>query len=173
MDLRNQHLTAVTSDSEFQEGAAYVEQSIGSLLRVVRELLDLEVMFVGEFMSGTRVFRRFPMRAEDAVAKVGEGHPLDRGVCQFVADGRMPKARGIGFRVGLRDGRLPTCSRGEGAYAEVPVRSADGGFYGVLCGFRLGSRDFDDRDINRLELAANGIARLLAQADGVDVNLQL
>ncbi|SCK16208.1 hypothetical protein VAR608DRAFT_1065 [Variovorax sp. HW608] len=51
-------------------------------------------------------------------------------------------------------------------------RSADGGLYGVLCGFSLEARDhLGARDVKRMEMAANAAARLIAQARGLDVEL--
>src|SRR5689334_12906945 len=82
-------LTAVTADADLR-ASGLIEVSIGSLLRVVREQLKLEVVFIGEFVGGARVFRHIASRTEDAVIKQGEGHPLDETICQRIVDGRMP-----------------------------------------------------------------------------------
>ena len=49
-------LAAVTADADLRD-SVLIEVSIGSLLRVVREQLKLEVVFIGEFIDGARVFR--------------------------------------------------------------------------------------------------------------------
>ena len=61
-----------------------------------------------------------------------------------------------------------------GAHIGVPVRFTDGSLYGVLCGFSFEAReDLSERDVKRLEMAANAAGRFLAQADGQDVNREL
>lgn len=64
---------------------------------------------------------------------------------------------------------LPHSFETVGAYVGVPVRFSDGSLYGVLCGFSFQPGDhLEERDLKRLDMAAKGIARLLAQADGLE-----
>jgi hypothetical protein len=51
------------------------------------------------------------------------------------------------------------------------VRFSDGSLYAVLCGFSFAPCDhLEERDVRRLEMAAAAAARLLAQAQGHDVD---
>lgn len=150
-----------------------IEVSIGSLLRVVREQLKLEVVFIGEFINGSRVFRYISSRTEDAVIKPGEFHPLDETICQRIVDGRMPSlAHGVAS-VRAAHG-LPLYYEALGGHIGVPVRFSDGTLYGMLCGFSFEAcPHLDERDVRRLEMAANATARLIAQAEGRNVEPML
>ena len=161
-------LAAVTADGDLRD-SGLIEISIGSLLRVVREQLQLEVVFIGEFVDGARVFRHIASRTEDAVIKPGEGHPLDETICQRIADGRMPCLTADVASV-RSDYGLPLYYEALGAHIGVPVRLADGTLYGMLCGFSFEAcPHLDERDVRRLEMAAHATARLIAQAEGRNV----
>src|SRR5437868_4033372 len=82
-------IATVTANADVRDNGL-IAGSIGSLLRVVREQLHLEVVFVGEFVDGHRVFRHISSKADDAVIKPGQFHPLDETICQRIVDGRMP-----------------------------------------------------------------------------------
>ncbi|MDM0109947.1 GAF domain-containing protein [Variovorax sp. J22R24] len=140
------------------------------LLRVVREQLKLEVVFVGEFVAGERVFRHISAQAKALVVKAGQSHPLDKTICQRIVDGRIPR-----LLRNVREERahyeLPEYYEVLGGHIGVPVRFEDGSLYGVLCGFSFTACDhLDERDVKRLEMAASAAARLLAQAEGHDVD---
>jgi len=166
----SERIAAVTAEAYGADGISYIERSIGGLLRIVREQIDLEVVFVGEFVEGRRVFRHVVAQNDDAIIEVGQSHEIDKTVCQRIVDGRMPNVIESVARVRTQYG-LPPEFDALGAHIGVPVRFADGGLYGVLCGFSLEARDhLDHRDVKRLEMAANAAARLIAQARGLDVD---
>ncbi|MDM0107639.1 GAF domain-containing protein [Variovorax sp. J22R24] len=161
---------AVTAEADFQDGVSYIEQSIGGLLRVVREQLDLEVVFLGEFVEGKRVFRHIAAGKGSAPIEVGQSHFLDQTICKRIVDGSMPNVLASVARVRTKFG-LPPTYEALGAHIGVPVRYSDGTLYGVLCGFSFSPRDhLDERDVRRLEMAAKAAARLLAQAQGIDLD---
>jgi GAF domain-containing protein len=163
-------IAAVTAEANGQDDVSYVEQSIGGLLRVVREQLDLDVVFVGEFVDDRRIFRHIDAKAGAAIIEVGQSHRLDQTVCQRIVDGRMPNVLASVARVRSQFG-LPPVYEVLGAHIGVPVRFYGGHLYGVLCGFSFTARDhLDERDVRRMEIAANAAARLLAQAQGLDVD---
>jgi GAF domain-containing protein len=165
-------LSMVTADIDMR-GAAHLERSIGSLLRVVREQLNLEVVFVGEFVDGERVFRHVSAKAEEPIVKPGQSHPLEKTICQRIVDGRMPRLTRSIAQERLRY-QLPEYYEVLGGHIGVPVRFADGNLYGVLCGFSFTEcAHLDERDVRRLEMAAGAAARLLAQAEGHDVDRSL
>ncbi|MGJ7511005.1 GAF domain-containing protein [Variovorax sp. GT1P44] len=162
----------VTADADMR-GCAHLERSIGTLLRVVREQLNLEVVFVGEFVGGARVFRHVSAKSKDPVVKAGQSHPLDMTICKRIVDGRMPRLMKSVAQERARY-QLPEYYEVLGGHIGVPVQFADGNLYGVLCGFSFTEcTHLDDRDVRRLEMAAGAAARLLAQAEGHDVDRSL
>lgn len=165
-------LSMLTAEAD-THGRAHLERSIGMLLRVVREQLKLEVVFVGEFVDGERMFRHISARAQEPVIQVGQSHPLDKTICQRIVEGRMPRLIGNVAQERTRYA-LPEYYEVLGGHIGVPVRFDDGSLYGVLCGFSFTACDhLDERDVRRLEMAASAAARLLAQAEGRDVDRSL
>lgn len=163
-------IATVTAHADVRDNGL-IAGSIGSLLRVVREQLNLEVVFVGEFVDGHRVFRHISSKADDAVIKPGQFHPLDETICQRIIDGRMPSIVHDVARV-RSDYGLACYYEALGGHIGVPVRLSDGTLYGMLCGFSFEAcPHLDPRDVRRLEMAANATARLIAQAEGRDVDL--
>lgn len=161
-------IAAVTANGCARGERGLIEESIGSLLGVVREQLKLEVVFVGEFVDGNRVFRHIASKADDAIIKPGEFHPLDETICQRIVDGRMPSL--LHDVAGTRAiYGLPVYYEALGGHIGVPVRFSDGTLYGMLCGFSFeAAPHLDQRDVRRLEMAAHATARLIAQAEGHD-----
>jgi GAF domain-containing protein len=157
------HLSTITADG----GGSYVQNAMASLLRLVRDQLDLEAVFVGEIVGDERVFRYISSAREPALIAPGQSHRLDYTLCQRIVDGRMPAIVGDVSAVRVEHG-LPDMYEVMGGHVGVPVRLPDGRLYGVLCGFCLHSRhDLDEREVRRLHVAARAAARLLAQAEGV------
>ncbi|MDM0013642.1 GAF domain-containing protein [Variovorax sp. J22P168] len=162
------HIAAVTARVDPRAGGM-IERSIGSLLGVVREQLQLEVVFVGEFVDGNRVFRHIATRTDDAVIKPGEFHPTAETICQRIVDGRLPSVMHDVASVRERYG-LPAYYGLIGGHIGVPVRLADGTLYGILCGFSFtAAPHLQERDVKRMEMAAHATARLIAQAEGRDI----
>ncbi|MDM0104486.1 GAF domain-containing protein [Variovorax sp. J22R24] len=162
-------IATITAETGIGTDGSFTERCIGSLLRVVREQLNLEVVFVGEFVDQNRVFRQISAKALEAIIRPGDLHPLAESICQRIVDGRMPCLVPDVKSVRIANG-LPDYYEALGAHIGVPVRFSDGSLYGVLCGFSFEPRaDLDERDVKRLEMAAQATARLLAQADGRDV----
>jgi hypothetical protein len=116
------------------------------------------------------VFRHVSARAEVSLIEVGGAHPLDMTQCARIAGGQFPAfAHDVGM---LRDSYgLSAFFEALGGHVGVPVRYADGTPYGMLCGFSLKPcPHLSQRDVKRLELSAQAIGRLRAQAAGHDVN---
>jgi hypothetical protein len=159
-------LRIITAAGRFHAGEVSVQRAIGELLALVRDLLQLEVVFVSEVVEGRRVFRY--IESQDGTARIqpGQSAPLEQTICQRILDGRMPNlVRDVNA---LREAQgLPRVFEGMGTHIGVPVRMADGRLYGMLCGFNMsGVTELDERDVRRLEVAAGAAARLLASADG-------
>ncbi|MDM0043679.1 GAF domain-containing protein [Variovorax dokdonensis] len=159
------HLSTITADGS----GSFLESAISTLLRLVREQLELEAVFVGEIVGDARVFRYISSAREPALIAPGQSHPLELTLCKRIADGRIPPVVGDVSAVRVAHG-LPAVYDIMGAHVGVPVRLPDGRLYGVLCGFCLHARhDLDEREVLRLQVAARAAARLLAQAEGVSL----
>ncbi|MDM0032381.1 hypothetical protein QTI33_09615 [Variovorax sp. J22P271] len=83
-------LVAVTAEADRLDHVSDAERMIGDLLRVVREELRLEVVFLGEFVDGQRIFRHVSAKQLPDGLKLGESHSLEDTLCQRIVDGRMP-----------------------------------------------------------------------------------
>lgn len=167
------NLVAVTAEADRLAHVSDVERMIGDLLKVVREELRLEVVFLGEFVDGRRIFRHVSAKQLPEGLELGGSHSLEETLCQRIVDGRMPSVLESVARVRASYG-LSSAYDVLGAHIGVPVRFTDGSLYGVLCGFSFEAReDLSERDVKRLEMAANAAGRFLAQADGQDVNRAL
>ena len=166
LDIWAGEIAAITAEGSGH--GSLTERSIGSLLRVIREQLNLEVVFVGQFVDGNRVFRQISSKSIDAIIRPGDSHPRIESICQRIVDGRMPCLVPDVTSARVANG-LPDYYHGMGAHIGVPVLFSDGTLYGVLCGFSFEPRsDLGERDVKRLEMAANATARLLAQAEGIE-----
>jgi len=156
----------VTADASFRAEEVSVHRAIGELLHAVRELLELDVVFVGEIVKGRRVFRYIDTGLAPSPIDVGGFHPLPDTICQRILDCRLPalipSVQAIAHAQGLSVEYTAL-----GAHIGVPVRLPNGRLYGMLCGFNIGGGcTFTARDVKRLEIAARSAAYLIARAEG-------
>lgn len=143
-----------------------VVQALSSMLELIREQLGMDVFFVSEFVDGHRVFRHVATAPAMAIIHVGGSHTMEDSICQQVLDGRVPNLA-HDLRVLRTRQPLPEVTRPIGTHISVPVVMPDGSIYGTLCGFALERTvDLSERDVRRLEVAAQATARVLAQAAG-------
>ncbi|MGJ7490917.1 GAF domain-containing protein [Variovorax sp. ZT4R33] len=162
-------LCVVTAEASFSAAEVSVPRAIGELLQVVRELLQLDVVFIGEIVKGRRVFRYIETLLDDPQIEVGGFDRLQNTICQRILDCRLPPLI-PDVRAVVHAQDLPAHFKVVGTHIGVPVRLPDGRLYGMLCGFNLGgSNKLEARDVKRLEIAASTAARLLARADGGDL----
>jgi GAF domain-containing protein len=152
-----------------EQAHSIVARSVGDMLNLIRDTLDLEVVFVGEFVDKERVFRHVSKREGVALIEVGASHPLDVSLCWRIANGNFPYLA-CSVRDLIEEYELPPLYSALGGHVGVPVRLSDGRLYGSLCGFSTKAcPHLHAQDVKRMEIAAQAIARLLAQAEGRDV----
>ena len=153
--------TAERGDREHDE--------IHQLLALVRDHMGMDVVFVSEFTSGSRVVRHhcagdIPAPIRDALAREGGfSTPLEHTLCQRMMDGRLPQL--IRNLPALRATQaLPDPGMPIGSYLAVPVTRADGSLYGALCCLTLKPNDaLGEVELKRLRMAARLASRLLQQ----------
>lgn len=156
----------VTAHASFGPEEVSVDRAIGELLFAVRELLQLDVVFVGEIVDGRRIFRQLDTVLAHCPIDVGGSHPMHQTVCQRILDGRLPALIPNVAAIASAQG-LPGEFSALGAHIGVPVRLPNGRLYGMLCGFNIGGAcALTVRDVRRLEIAARSAANLIARAEG-------
>ena len=156
-EVRVSELLIATADG----GDALINPSITEVLRLLREHLKMDVIFVSEFVDGRRVFKRVDAKPGSQVIAEGESAPLEESFCQYVVDGRLPRL--------VRDAKsepnfseLPATPFPVGAHLSTPVVLDDGSIYGTLCCFSFAPDDsLTQRDLRKLEMSAQFAARKL------------
>jgi GAF domain-containing protein len=144
-----------TADGTEEERLA----TLSALLRRVREVFQMDVVFVSEFVGGRRVFRHVDARPGHELVKAGASDPLEESFCQQVVDGRLPQV--------ITDVRAhPKASRMKlppdmriGGHLSVPIVLATGQVFGTLCCFSEAAKPaLQQRDAQALQ----SIAKLVA-----------
>ncbi len=138
-------------------------ESIGRLLRRVRELFGLESAFVSRLDEERQTFTHINTDVPLPVA-VGDWRPLEISLCQRVMDGRLPSVITDATRHPasadldvVRAGFVRT-------YLTVPVRLPDGRLYGTLCCLSAVTRpDITEHAAAALAFAAEQVGELLAR----------
>ena len=108
--------------------------SLTGLLKDVRQLLQMDIAFVAEFVGDQCVIRKLDTAGpEKHMPMVGEGTPLEESYCQRIVDGRLPRA--IPDTSALPESRALAASERIDikAYLSAPVLLKDGRIYGTLC----------------------------------------
>ena len=137
------------------ESDSGIENSVPEVLRLLREKMRMDVVFVSEFLDGQRVLRHVDSDPENAVFAAGDSNPLEETWCQRVVDGRMPpyipdasKAlssaqleKELPFRIGT--------------FISTPIVLEGGEVYGTLCCFSFSPvENSDPTDLKRLQYTA-------------------
>lgn len=155
--------------------------SIGRAVMSARELLEMDLAYVAEFVGGDQVFRTLSGDASSFGVDIGSVIPLADTYCQRLLDGRLENP--------VRDTSaqeeslaMPITEAAKvGAFTSVPVVLSDGRFYGTLCcAGHKPNPVLGNREVQILHLLARMIAdqierdelhserqRLLAETAGV------
>lgn len=132
-----------------------LDRTITEVLRMLRERLNMDVVFVSEFVDGRRVFRQVAAAEEAPVVAVGQSDELETSWCQRVVDGRLPRfianAKADPAVAGLMD-QLPFSI---GTHISTPIVLKNGEVYGTLCSFSFSPQDNPNPDdLKTLEMTA-------------------
>lgn len=129
-----------------------LDEAIPQVLRLLRERMRMDVVFVSEFTAGRREFRHVDQAPGHAVLAQGGGDPLEASWCQRVVDGRLPQFVADASTVG---GDTPPPSFPVGTHISTPIVLRDGRVYGTLCAFSFGVNEGATRqDLEILQYAA-------------------
>ena len=144
-----------------------LDHTVTQVLRMLRERLNMDVVFVSEFVEGRRVFRQVASAGDQPVVEVGQSDELEASWCQRVVDGRLPRfianAKTDPAVAELMD-QLPTSI---GTHISTPIVLKNGEIYGTLCSFTFSPQDNPNPDdLKTLEMTARLTAMRL---DGQNV----
>lgn len=132
-----------------------LDRTITEVLRMLRERLNMDVVFVSEFVDGRRVFRQVAADEAKPVVAVGQSDTLEASWCQRVVDGRLPRfmanVKADPAVAGLLD-QLPFSI---GTHISTPIVLKNGQVYGTLCSFSFSPQDNPNPDdLKTLEMTA-------------------
>lgn len=156
IDVKVSELLVATADRSDAE----LDRSIGEVLKLLRERMGMDVVFVSEFTQGRRVMRKVEQGPSVQVIAEGDSAPLEQSWCQRVVDGRLPEVIPDASKDPAAAALLPAVPFPIGTHLSTPLVLANGDVYGTLCCFSLqpkGQVGFEDAA--RLKLTA----RLMAQ----------
>lgn len=108
--------------------------TISELLRLARNLLDMDIVFVGEFIEDRRIIRHVDVaETSPAAMKVNQSNLLEETYCQRVIDGRLPLV--VPDTHSLRECRDLNVTKifRIRSYLAVPIVFSDGRVFGTLC----------------------------------------
>jgi GAF domain-containing protein len=160
INVRVSELLLATSDS----ADADIDQAVPEVLRLVRERLHMDVVFVSEFVDGQRVMRYVDRTGSAPDLAAGDSGPLEESYCQRVVDGRLP---GLVTDVSKLPAsyELPPTPIRVGAHLSTPIVLPDGQTYGTLCCFSTAANEqLRKRDLEQLKLSAQLVARKIDTA---------
>lgn len=148
LQVRVAEMLVATAD----EADHQVDSQIRDVLRLLREKMKMDVVFVSEFTGGRRVFRQVE-QARPVLAE-GESDPLEASWCQRVVDGRLP-----GFVPDaaplVAAGTLPAPPTPIGTHISTPLMLPSGEVYGTLCCYSFTvNPDATEADLRRLRYTA-------------------
>ncbi len=108
---------------------ALIDEAVPEVLRMLRTRLQMDVVFVSEFVGGQRVVRHLEVGPTPLAPPRTE--PLESSWCQYVVDGRLPEL-GADVAALQAAGRTPT-PLAIGSYLSTPIVLSGGEVYGTLC----------------------------------------
>jgi len=157
LDVIVSDLLVATADSS----DALLDDSVSQVLRLLREQMKMDVVFVSEFVDGRRVFR-FVDAGGIAPIAAGESSPLEESWCKRVVDGRLPELVPDVAKLPPASAPPKTAIR-VGAHLSTPIVMGDGHACGTLCCFSAAPNEaLRMRDLATLRHCAQLVARKLA-----------
>ncbi len=153
-------LLVATSDASDE----LVDKSVSEVLRLLRERMKMDVVFVSEFTDGQRVFRHVSQAPDSPVISKGGSEPLERSWCQRVVDGRLPRFIADAATHPASAELLKSVPFPIGTHISAPIVLENGDIYGTLCCFSFHPQDKPStEDLKKLEFTARLAAQKLNQ----------
>ena len=144
-------LMVATADSCDEQ----IDASISEVLRLLRDRMAMDVVFVSEFVDGQRVIRKVEQSEGTHSLNPGDGGPLEDSGCKQVVDGRMPQFMPDASSDPVASRLLAELSFPIGTHISTPIVLANGEIYGTLCCFSFQPNEAATiEDLARLQITA-------------------
>lgn len=137
LEVRVSELLVATAEASDE----LVDQSISEVLRLLRDRMQMDVVFVSEFFEGQRVMRYVETAPGQPVVAVGDADPLEVSWCQRVVDGRLPEYIPDARLLPASAALLKDTALTIGTHISTPIVLRDGQVYGTLCTFSLAPQE--------------------------------
>jgi hypothetical protein len=135
-----------------------LDDSVTELLHAMRKRMEMDVVFVSEFIDGRRMFRYVDAAPDAPAIQPGDSNPAEESVCQRVVEGRVPEL--VADLGALPAAQLPEMPFRVGAHLSTPIVLTDKRVYGTLCCFSAAPRpDLVQADLDKLKMCATLVAR--------------
>lgn len=134
--------------------------NIRGLLSDARNLLEMDIVFVSEFIEGQRLIRWVDKAADDDQSIMeGQSDALEETYCQRIVDGRLPPAIPDTQLLPEAEKLDITKALGIRAYLAVPIVLSNGEVFGTLCCISHKPRTaLGNRQVDALRLIAERVA---------------
>ena len=139
-----------------------LDSTVEQVLRTLRERMGMDVVFVSEFVQGSRHLRFVDHNTQTPQMAAGDSVELEATFCERVVDGRLP-----GFIPDTRQllaeqmPEVPTHLR-VGTHLSTPLVLTDGRVFGTLCCFSAEPNPAArEQDLTTLRHCARLVARKL------------
>ncbi len=152
LTVKVSELLVATSD----ESDSAIDNSVPEVLRLLRDKMNMDVVFVSEFHDGVREFRHVATSslAGNVIEEGGSG-PLEESWCQRVVDGRLPQY----IHDASKEPRsAPLAAQSAipiGTHISTPIVLKGGEVYGTLCAFSFTPHEHaNPADLKKLQFTA-------------------
>ena len=143
-----------------------LDDSVSELLHTMRQRMEMDVVFVSEFIDGQRMFRYVDAEPGAPELPVGDANPLEESVCQRVVEGRVPELVRDLAKVPRKD--LPEIPFKIGAHLSTPIVLTDKRVYGTLCCFSAAPRpELVQAHLDKLRMCATLVARKVEKSQSL------
>lgn len=151
LSVQISELLVATAD----EADGLIDGCVPEVLRLLRDRMNMDVVFVSEFTGGQRVFRQVATTPGREVVAVGGGSPLEESWCQRVVDGRLPQYIHDAARLPASAALLAEVPHPIGTHISTPIVLKGGEVYGTLCAFSFAPHgEPNPNDLKRLQYTA-------------------
>jgi hypothetical protein len=161
IDVRIAELLVATSDA----ADPLLHPKVPEALRILREHLRMDVVFVSQFVNQRRTFRVVDSSPHHTRVKAGQSDPLEESWCQYVVDGRLPQLV-KDAKPYVEAGTVPPAGTEIGTHLSTPVLLANGKVYGTLCCYSQDVKEgVGELDLRRLQIVAGLLADDLLKSE--------
>ena len=140
-----------------------LDDTVESVLRMLRERWGMDAVFVSEFVAGRRHLRFVDRNDRAPPMAAGDSVELESTFCKRVVDGRLPEII-ADTRPLLREtmSEEAVALARMGSHLSTPVVLTDGSVFGTLCCFSAEPNPtIREQDLGTLRLCARLVSRKL------------